>query len=274
MDSFIDYYQVLGIPPDADEDAVKKAFRMLAKQYHPDLNKSGGANVRFIEINKAYETLIDPEQRRVFDGERTEHERPSQASESPQTDETAWKEFAQAAHGHTIYDLNEEFLENFTLKDAIDTFSPQEDAYLRMRTMQAHIRKRESAHNSRRTFLVLLLILVAIGGVIAFSTYSSSLRPVSVETPIVTDMQQASTGTGIQFTLTLNGQRGYVLAMFYNNGRHIDTQQLDTKNLRSGPQQILSNAPTNGTDVRVNLYWCPNYDCLQEKLLESVSFPA
>jgi molecular chaperone DnaJ len=62
-----DYYEVLGVARGADDDALKKAFRRLAKQYHPDANKEQGAEARFIEINEAYETLSDPGKRAAYD---------------------------------------------------------------------------------------------------------------------------------------------------------------------------------------------------------------
>ena len=62
-----DYYEVLGVARGASEDELKKAYRRLAKQYHPDTNKEPGADARFIEINEAYETLSDPQKRSVYD---------------------------------------------------------------------------------------------------------------------------------------------------------------------------------------------------------------
>ncbi|MBE3561593.1 MAG: molecular chaperone DnaJ [Ktedonobacteraceae bacterium] len=62
-----DYYEVLGISRNASEDEIKKAFRRLAKQYHPDANKEQGAEARFIEINEAYEVLSDPQKRAAYD---------------------------------------------------------------------------------------------------------------------------------------------------------------------------------------------------------------
>ncbi len=62
-----DFYEVLGVSRSASEDELKKAYRRLAKQYHPDTNKEPGADTRFIEINEAYETLSDPQKRSVYD---------------------------------------------------------------------------------------------------------------------------------------------------------------------------------------------------------------
>lgn len=62
-----DYYEVLGIDHSASEEDVKKAFRRLAFQYHPDRNKDPGAEDHFKEINEAYEVLSDPEKRANYD---------------------------------------------------------------------------------------------------------------------------------------------------------------------------------------------------------------
>ena len=62
-----DYYEVLGISRDADETAIKSAYRKLARQYHPDVNKATDAGERFKEINEAYEVLSNTEKRQVYD---------------------------------------------------------------------------------------------------------------------------------------------------------------------------------------------------------------
>jgi molecular chaperone DnaJ len=62
-----DYYEILGIPRDADSEAIKKAYRKLALEYHPDRNSEPDAPERFKEATEAYEVLRDPEQRAVYD---------------------------------------------------------------------------------------------------------------------------------------------------------------------------------------------------------------
>jgi curved DNA-binding protein len=62
-----DYYAILGVPRDASADDVKKAYRKLAKQYHPDVSKEKNAEERFKEINEAHQTLSDAEKRAAYD---------------------------------------------------------------------------------------------------------------------------------------------------------------------------------------------------------------
>ncbi len=62
-----DYYKILGVPKNADLKTIKKAYRELARKYHPDVNKSPGAEARFKEINEAHEVLSDPEKRQKYD---------------------------------------------------------------------------------------------------------------------------------------------------------------------------------------------------------------
>ncbi len=62
-----DYYDVLGVKRGASEEEIKKAYRGLARQYHPDVNKAADAEARFKEINEAYEVLSDREKRATYD---------------------------------------------------------------------------------------------------------------------------------------------------------------------------------------------------------------
>jgi molecular chaperone DnaJ len=61
-----DYYEVLGIRRDASSEEVKRAFRKLAFEYHPDHNRDGGAEAKFKEVNEAYQVLSDPDKRAAY----------------------------------------------------------------------------------------------------------------------------------------------------------------------------------------------------------------
>lgn len=62
-----DYYEVLGVPKNASKDEIKKAYRKLAKQYHPDRNKDAGAEDKFKELQEAYDILSDEQKRNAYD---------------------------------------------------------------------------------------------------------------------------------------------------------------------------------------------------------------
>ena len=62
-----DHYEVLGVARDASEDEIKKAYRKLARKYHPDVNDAPDAEEKFKEVSHAYDVLTDPEQRRRYD---------------------------------------------------------------------------------------------------------------------------------------------------------------------------------------------------------------
>jgi curved DNA-binding protein len=84
--SYTDYYQVLDVPRDADQDTIRRAYRKLARQYHPDVNSDSDAEERFKEIGEAYEVLSDAEKRERYDrlGARwreTEREAPEESFE-------------------------------------------------------------------------------------------------------------------------------------------------------------------------------------------------
>ena len=62
-----DFYQILGVPRDASQEDIQRAYRKLARTYHPDVNKEPGAEDRFKEVSEAYDVLSDPETRQRYD---------------------------------------------------------------------------------------------------------------------------------------------------------------------------------------------------------------
>jgi curved DNA-binding protein len=64
---FKDYYAVMGVARDATQDEIKRAYRKLARKYHPDVSKAPDAEQRFKELGEAYEVLKDPEKRAAYD---------------------------------------------------------------------------------------------------------------------------------------------------------------------------------------------------------------
>src|SRR3954465_8476173 len=62
-----DYYKVLGVERGANEEDIKKAYRKLARKYHPDVSKEQNAKEKFQEVSEAYETLRDKDKRAAYD---------------------------------------------------------------------------------------------------------------------------------------------------------------------------------------------------------------
>ncbi len=97
--AYIDYYAVLGVDRRASEDDIKKAYRKLARKYHPDLNPNDKeANRRFQQLNEANEVLSDPEKRKKYDahGENWKQaEQFSQAQQQPGADQWSGQRFGE-----------------------------------------------------------------------------------------------------------------------------------------------------------------------------------
>ena len=80
---FKDYYDILGVKPDATETEIKSAYRKLARKYHPDKNKEAGAEEKFKAINEANEVLRDAEKRRAYDQLKAGGYRPGEQFRPP-----------------------------------------------------------------------------------------------------------------------------------------------------------------------------------------------
>jgi hypothetical protein len=91
MDATKNYYQILGVPADADAPAIQTAFRALAKKYHPDGSASTRSTDRFIEIQEAYEVLGTHEARRAYNVARSDWEQENRRAE----EEARWQVLLQ-----------------------------------------------------------------------------------------------------------------------------------------------------------------------------------
>jgi len=108
---FRDYYQTLGVARDATADEIKKAFRKLARKYHPDLSKEPQAEARMKEVNEAYAVLSDPEKRAAYDALGRDF-RPGQEFRPP-PDWDAHFEFSGPGFGAESADFSDFFAELF-----------------------------------------------------------------------------------------------------------------------------------------------------------------
>jgi curved DNA-binding protein len=97
-----DYYEVLGVERGADADAVKRAYRKLARKYHPDVSKEKNAESKFKEVQEAYEVLRDPEKRAAYDQLGRDYRTGQQFRPPPD-----WgQRFGQSAGSQRFSDLN------------------------------------------------------------------------------------------------------------------------------------------------------------------------
>ncbi|MBZ0098119.1 MAG: J domain-containing protein [Taibaiella sp.] len=104
MPGFIDYYQVLGVDKNASEDDIKKAYRKLARKYHPDLNPNNEeAKKKFQQINEANEVLSDAEKRKKYDqyGEHWKHADQMEEARRQQQQQQGSRGFGQGFEGYT-----------------------------------------------------------------------------------------------------------------------------------------------------------------------------
>lgn len=110
---FKDYYQILGVPQDADSKVIKTAYRKLARKYHPDMNPDKGAEDKFKEVAEAYEVLKDAGRRAEYDELRQYRDRAGSNFEPP----PGWRSstgFSGAGSRHFEGDFSDFFNSIFT----------------------------------------------------------------------------------------------------------------------------------------------------------------
>lgn len=115
--AFIDYYKILGLSKDASENDIKKAYRKLARKYHPDLNPNDPvAEKKFKEINEANEVLSHPENRKKYDqyGEHWQHaEEYEKAKQQQRSQQQYQRQYQGASGGYSEEDFSDFFRDMF-----------------------------------------------------------------------------------------------------------------------------------------------------------------
>jgi molecular chaperone DnaJ len=106
-----DYYIVLGISRGADVNKIKKAYRTVAKKYHPDMMHSGESRERFLEIKEAYETLIDEGKRKRYDEELRKEGSPIRITDVPKIIERRRSSFEEL--NRFFPSVTDDFFEGF-----------------------------------------------------------------------------------------------------------------------------------------------------------------
>lgn len=167
-----DFYEVLGVPRTASAEDIRRAHRRLARQYHPDVNKSPDAAARFAQIQEAYEALSDPEKRRRYD--RYGSVEGPEAASPPRTGTYAW-----SGVGGTP---SEGEFDEFDVESLFETF------FGGRRGHQAGATRARRATHATRTLerdIAVDFLTAALGGTqeIRLSTPSGRSRSLEVKIP-------------------------------------------------------------------------------------------
>jgi DnaJ-class molecular chaperone len=176
-----DYYEVLGVPRNATQEEIKKAYRHLAKKYHPDFNKDPEAQEKFKEINEAYQVLSDPEKRKLYD--QYGHDAFQTVSSDGEYSQQVWKDISKTVEDISIDFGSEELSErrerrrsqkrpvegediNYTAKPSL------EEAYLGLKKVKHYLFQFLSfllvAYGFYLLFLLLLDTFLRINRTLAF----------------------------------------------------------------------------------------------------------
>ncbi|WP_367606284.1 DnaJ C-terminal domain-containing protein [Legionella sp. W05-934-2] len=102
--AFTDYYQIMGVSKDATQDDIKRAYRKLARKYHPDVSQESDAEAKFKAVGEAYEVLKDPEKRAQYDQFGREWKNAAQAEQARQRGQSQQSTYQ---HSHSEADFAE-----------------------------------------------------------------------------------------------------------------------------------------------------------------------
>ena len=166
---FKDYYQILGVDRNAGQDEIKRAYRKLARKYHPDINKDKDAEKRFKEIGEAYEVLGDPEKRAAYDKFGANWQAGQDFQPPPDWD--GGFEFAGGFGGGESGGFSEFFETLFggSFRRAADGYRPG-GAAIRLKGEDQHARitisLRDAYHGAKRTITLEKPVLDAQGRVV------------------------------------------------------------------------------------------------------------
>lgn len=176
-----DYYNILGVSKNATNEEIKTAYRNLARQYHPDVNKDAGAEEKFKEVNEAYQVLSDEEKRKKYDQFGSEWQRYQNTGGQPGGFD--WGPWQQQSGGQTSYRTvsPEEFSEMFGGSGGMGGFGGFSD------------------------FFETLFGQGGFGTSQRRQTYQPQRRAKDIESEVEISLKEAYTGT--QRTLTFEGGR-------------------------------------------------------------------